>query len=81
MERNKNVAFMSLKECIDTTTPQGRFMLTVFDALAQFERGCIRPRSSWARETCLNFFVLKKMKFLFQFYRNMVASLHRQGLQ
>lgn len=56
MERNKNVAFMSLKECIDTTTPQGQFMLTVFDALAQLECGCIRPRSSWAREMCLNFF-------------------------
>lgn len=36
---------MSLKECIDTTTPQGQFMLTVFDALAQLERGCIRQRS------------------------------------
>ncbi|MGI6274973.1 MAG: recombinase family protein [Acutalibacteraceae bacterium] len=57
IERNKNVAFMSLKECIDTTTPQGQFMLTVFDALAQLERGCIRQRScSGAREKCLNFF-------------------------
>ena len=73
---------MSLKECIDTTTPQGQFMLTVFDALAQLERGCIRQRScSGAREKRLNFFVFEKMKFLFQFYRNMVASLHRQGLQ
>lgn len=52
---------MSLKECIDTTTPQGQFMLTVFDALAQLERGCIRQRScSGAREKRLNFFVFEK---------------------
>ena len=29
----KGVEFVSLKENIDTTTPQGRFMLTVFGAL------------------------------------------------
>ena len=32
------VEFVSLKENIDTTTPQGRFMLTVFGALAELER-------------------------------------------
>ena len=30
----KDVEFISLKENIDTTTPQGRFMLTVFGSLA-----------------------------------------------
>jgi DNA invertase Pin-like site-specific DNA recombinase len=34
----KGVQFKSLHENIDTTTPQGRFMLTVFGALAELER-------------------------------------------
>lgn len=33
----KGVEFVSLKENIDTTAPQGRFMLTVFGALAELE--------------------------------------------
>jgi len=38
------VEFVSLKESIDTTTPQGRFMLTVFGALAELERESILER-------------------------------------
>lgn len=34
----KKVEFVSQKENIDTTTPQGRFMLTVFGAMAELER-------------------------------------------
>lgn len=34
---SKGVAFESQKEKIDTTTPAGQFMLTVFAALAEFE--------------------------------------------
>lgn len=34
----KGVDFISLKESIDTTTPQGKFMLTVFGAMATLER-------------------------------------------
>jgi len=44
MERG--VEFVSLKESIDTTTPQGRFMLTVFGAMAEMERESILERQS-----------------------------------
>ena len=40
----KQVEFVSLKENIDTTTPQGRFVLTVFGALAELERENILER-------------------------------------
>lgn len=40
----KGIEFVSLKESIDTTTPQGRFMLTVFGALAELERESILER-------------------------------------
>ena len=40
----KDVAFESEKEKIDTTTPQGKFMLTVFAAMADLEREQIRQR-------------------------------------
>ena len=35
---NKGVKFVSLKEQIDTSSPQGRFCLVLFGGLAQFER-------------------------------------------
>ena len=41
----KGVEFVSLKENIDTTTPHGRFMLTVFGALAELERENILERT------------------------------------
>ena len=40
----KGVEFVSLKENIDTTTPHGRFMLTIFGALAELERESILER-------------------------------------
>lgn len=42
----KGAEFISLKESIDTTTPQGRFMLTVFAAMAQLEREQIKQRQA-----------------------------------
>lgn len=40
----KGVEFISQKESIDTTTPTGKFMLTVFGAVAELERAYILQR-------------------------------------
>jgi len=42
----KDVEFISLKEHIDTTTATGRFMLTVFAAVAELEREHILQRQA-----------------------------------
>ena len=42
----KGVEFVSQKENIDTTTPTGKFMLTVFGAVAELERGYILQRQA-----------------------------------
>ena len=46
MERltEKEVEFASRKEAINTTTPTGKFMLTVFAAVAELEREYILQR-------------------------------------
>lgn len=41
---DKDVQFVSKKEAIDTTTPTGRFMLTVFGAVSELEREYILQR-------------------------------------
>lgn len=41
---DKRVALISIKEKVDTDTPQGRFMLTIFAALAELERETILQR-------------------------------------
>jgi DNA invertase Pin-like site-specific DNA recombinase len=41
---DKEVVFISKKEAIDTTTPTGKFMLTVFGAVAELEREYILQR-------------------------------------
>lgn len=40
----KQVEFVSKKEAIDTTTPSGKFMLTIFGAVAELEREYILQR-------------------------------------
>ena len=42
----RGVEFISLKEHIDTTTPTGRFTLTVFAAIAELERECTLQRQA-----------------------------------
>ena len=42
----KGVAFISQKEQIDTSSPSGRLMLTIFAGLAQFERECLLERQA-----------------------------------
>ena len=51
---SKKVDFVSLKENVDTTTPQGRFMLTVFAGLAQLERENILQRQREGIDLCLS---------------------------
>lgn len=40
----KNIELISLKENIDTTSPQGKLIYTIWGALAQFERDCMLQR-------------------------------------
>lgn len=42
----KGVEFISKKEAIDTTTPTGKFMLTIFGAVAELEREYILQRQA-----------------------------------
>src|SRR4051812_25224300 len=42
--KDRGVAFRSLTEQIDTTTPQGELLFHIFGALAQFERALIQER-------------------------------------
>lgn len=42
--KDKRVAFRSLTENLDTTTPSGEFLFQVFGALAQYERALIQER-------------------------------------
>lgn len=41
----KGVQFISLKENIDTTSPQGKLQMTIFAAFAEFERECTLQRT------------------------------------
>jgi DNA invertase Pin-like site-specific DNA recombinase len=44
--QKKGVSFISKKEAIDTSTPSGRLMLTVFAGLYQFERESLLQRQA-----------------------------------
>lgn len=51
---SKGVQFVSLKENVNTSTPQGKFMLTVFAGLAQLERDTILQRQREGIDLCLS---------------------------
>lgn len=51
---DKKVDLISLKEDIDTTTPQGRFVLTIFGALSELERENILQRQKEGIEIAKN---------------------------
>jgi DNA invertase Pin-like site-specific DNA recombinase len=42
--KTKGVAFRSLTEQMDTTTPHGEFLFNIFGSLAQYERALIKER-------------------------------------
>jgi DNA invertase Pin-like site-specific DNA recombinase len=42
--KTRGIAFRSMTEQMDTTTPQGEFLFHIFGALAQFERSLIQER-------------------------------------
>lgn len=44
--KQKKVEFVSLKEAIDTTTPTGKFTLTLFGAIAELERDSLLERQA-----------------------------------
>lgn len=44
--KKKGVGFVSQKETIDTDTPQGKFMLSVFGAMAELERDQVLQRQA-----------------------------------
>ena len=50
----KGVGFISDKEQIDTTTPQGTLMMTIFAGLSQFERECMLERQREGIELARN---------------------------
>lgn len=50
---SKGVQFVSLKENVDTSAPQGKFMLTVFAGLAQLERENILQRQREGIDLCI----------------------------
>lgn len=49
----KKVNLISLKEQIDTTTPQGRFVLQIFASLSELERETIKERQREGINLCL----------------------------
>lgn len=48
---NKDVKLISIKENFDTNTPQGKLMITVFQAFSQFERDIIIQRTKEGLES------------------------------
>jgi DNA invertase Pin-like site-specific DNA recombinase len=75
----KQVEFVSKKEAIDTTTPTGKFMLTVFGAVAELEREYILQRQREGIAVAKENGVYKGRKPIHHPKFNEVVSLWREG--
>lgn len=75
----KGVEFVSKKEAIDTTTPTGKFMLTVFGAVAELEREYTLQRQAEGIAIAKEQGVYKGRKPIVRPEFASVVSLWRQG--
>ena len=75
----KEVEFISQKEAIDTTTPTGKFMLTVFGAVAELEREYILQRQQEGIAIAKANGIYKGRKPIQRPNFNQVVQLWREG--
>ena len=75
----KGVEFVSQKEAIDTATPTGKFMLTVFAAVAELEREYILQRQREGIEIAKARGVYKGRKPIVRENFNAVVAIWRSG--
>lgn len=76
---DKQVEFISKKEAIDTTTPTGKFMLTVFGAVAELEREYILQRQKEGIAVAKKNGVYKGRKPIEHPRFNEIVNLWKQG--
>lgn len=75
----KQVEFVSQKEAIDTTTPTGKFMLTIFGAVAELEREYILQRQQEGISIAKANGIYKGRKPIQRPNFNQVVSLWQRG--
>ncbi|MCF2596235.1 recombinase family protein [Pseudoflavonifractor phocaeensis] len=75
----KQVEFVSQKEAIDTSTPTGKFMLTIFGAVAELEREYILQRQQEGIAIAKANGIYKGRKPIQRPNFDQVVSLWRQG--
>lgn len=75
----KGVAFISQKEAIDTSTPTGKFMLTVFGAVAELEREYILQRQREGIDIAKEKGVYKGRKPIYRPELHQVVTLWQSG--
>jgi len=75
----KQVEFVSQKEAINTTTPTGKFMLTIFGAVAELEREYILQRQQEGIAIAKANGIYKGRKPIQRPNFDQVVSLWRQG--
>ena len=75
----KQVEFVSQKEAIDTTTPTGKFMLTIFGAVAELEREYILQRQREGIAIAKEQGIYKGRKPIERSELPQVAALWREG--